>query len=65
MTKIFRNEFPFFISKDIKIRNPPLAWGIQYTVAQCTDTPNLIFTIKQGGLWQTLEVFNPLIAQLA
>ena len=47
MAKIFRNEFPFFISKDIKIRNRSLAWGIEYTVAQCTDTPNFIFAIKQ------------------
>ena len=65
MTKIFRNEFPFFISKDFKIRNPPLAWGIQYTVVQCTDAPNFIFAIKHGGLGKTLEVYNSLLAQLA
>ena len=45
--------------------NRPLAWGIEYTVAQCTDTPNFIFAIKQGGLGKTLEVYNSLIAQLA
>ena len=42
-----------------------LAWGIEHTVSQCTDTPNFIFAIKQGGLGKTLEVYNPLIAQLA
>ena len=36
--------------------NLPLAWGIVYTVAQCTDTPNLIIAIKQGSLEKTLEV---------
>ena len=39
--------------------------GIEYTVSQCTDTPNFIFAIKQGGLGKTLEVYNSLIAQLA
>ena len=43
----------------------PLTWGIGYIVAQCTDTPNFIFAIKQGGLEKTLEVYNSLIAQLA
>ena len=33
-----------------------LAWGIEYTVSQCANTPNLIFAIKQGGLEKTLEV---------
>ena len=32
----------------------PLAWGIEYTVFQCTNTPNFIFVIKQGGFGQTL-----------
>ena len=45
--------------------NQPLAWGIAYIVAQCTDTPNFIFAIKQGGLGQTLEIYNSLLAQLA
>ena len=43
----------------------PLAWGIEYTVSQCTDTPNFIFVIKQGGWGKTLEVYNSLLAQLA
>ena len=42
-----------------------LAWGIECIVAQCTDTPNFNFAIKQGGLEKTLEVYNSLIAQLA
>ena len=42
-----------------------LAWGIEYTVSQCTDTPNFIFVIKQGGLGQILETYNSLLAQLA
>ena len=58
-------NFLFFISKDIKIRNRSLAWGIEYTVAQCTDTPNSIFAIKQGCLGKTLEVNKSLIAQQA
>ena len=41
------------------------AWGIGYIFPQCTDTPNFIFAIKQGGLGLTLEVYNSLIAQLA
>ena len=36
--------------------NPPLPWGIVYTVAQCTDVSNSIFAIKQGDLEKTLEV---------
>ena len=32
---------------------------------QCTDTPNFIFAIKQGGLGLTLEEYNSLLAQLA
>ena len=44
---------------------PPLAWEIEYTFAQCTDTPNFIFAIKQGGLGKTLKVYNSLLAQLA
>ena len=40
-------------------------WGIVCTVAQCTDTPNFIFAIKQGGLETTFEIYNSLIAQLA
>ena len=31
---------------------------IEYTVTQCTDTPNYIFIIKQGGLGKTLEVYT-------
>ena len=57
----------FYISKVwLKPRsNQPLAWGIEYTVSQCTDTPNFIYAIKPGGLGKTLEVYNSLIAQLA
>ena len=33
--------------------------------AQCTDTPNFIFAIKQGALETTFEIYNSLIAQLA
>ena len=40
-------------------------WGIGYIFPQCTDTPNFIFAIKQGGLGLTLEVYNSLLAQLA
>ena len=39
--------------------------SIKCTVTQCTDTPNFIFAIKQGGLRKTLEVYNSLVAQLA
>ena len=42
----------------------PLVWGIGYIVPQCTDTPNSISAIKQGGLGQTLKIYNCLIAQL-
>ena len=31
---------------------------------QCTDTPNFIFTMKQGSLEKTLEVYNSLLAQV-
>ena len=48
-----------------KSANRPLVWGIVCTVAQCTDTPNFIFAIKQGGLETTFEIYNSLIAQLA
>ena len=44
----------FYTSK--VFQNRPLAWEIGYTVPQCTDTPNFIFAIKQGGLGTTLEV---------
>ena len=43
----------------------PLAWDIEYTVSQCTDTPNIIFVIKKRGFDQTLEMNNSLRAQLA
>ena len=43
----------------------PLVWGIVYCASQCTDTPNLIYAIKQGGLEKTLEIYNSLLAQLA
>ena len=39
----------------IAVSNRPLAWGIGYIVAQCTDTPNLIFAIKQGGLGENFR----------
>ena len=39
-------------------RIDPLAWGIGYIVPQCTDTLNLSFAIKQGGLGKTLEVYR-------
>ena len=48
-----------------KFADRPLAWCIEYTVSQCTDTPNSIFVIKQGGLGRTLKVFNSLLAQMA
>ena len=51
-----------FVKKKV---DRPLAWGIEYFVCQCTDTPNFIFVIKQGGLGQTLEIYNSLLAQLA
>ena len=38
---------------------------IEYTVSQCTDTTNFIFTIKQGGFKTTFEIYNSLLAQLA
>ena len=41
------------------------AWGIVSTVAQCTDIPNFIFAIKQGGLGTTFDTYNSLLAQLA
>ena len=34
-------------------------------LAQCSDTSNFIFAIKQGGLGKTLEVYNSLLAQRA
>ena len=40
------------------------AWGIQNICLQCTDTPNFIFSIKEGGLKLTLELYNSLLAQL-
>ena len=43
----------------------PLALDIECIVSQCTDTPNFIFVIKQGGLGQTLKIYNSLRAQLA
>ena len=46
-------------------KNQPLALGIEYTVAQCADTPNFIFAIKQRGLGLTLEEQHSLLAQLA
>ena len=44
---------------------PSEGGGIGYMVFQGTDTPNIICAIKQGGLEQTLEVYNSLLAQLA
>ena len=41
------------------------AWRIECIFPQDRDTPNFIFAIKQGGLGLTLEVYNPLLAQLA
>ena len=46
-------------------RYQPLTWAIVYCVAKCTDTPNLIFAIKQGGFETTFDIYNSLIAQLA
>ena len=48
-----------------KQSNQPLARGIVYCASQCTDAPNFVFAIKQGGLEKTLEVYNSLLAQLA
>ena len=44
---------------------PPCLIAKNYIVAQCTDTPNFIFAIKEGGLGKILQVYNSLIAQLA
>ena len=71
-----RISFPSKMAKGLEVRekiitlhkrgmNRPLAWGIVYTVLKCTNTPNLIFAIKQGVLENTLEVQNSLLAQLA
>ena len=48
-----------------KVSIQHLAWGIGYCASKCTDAPNFILAIKQGGLGKTLEVYNSLIGQLA
>ena len=48
-----------------KVSIQPLAWGIGYCASKCTDAPNFIFAIKQGGLETTFDIYNSLIAQLA
>ena len=62
LSKIDFDKKMDFVKKKV---DQPLAWGIEYTVFQCTDTPSSIFVIKQGGLGQTLEIYNSLLAQLA
>ena len=62
LSKIDFDKKMDFVKKKV---DRPLAWGIEYTVSQCTDTPNFIFVIKQGGFDQTLEMNNSLRAQLA
>ena len=62
LSKIDFDKKMDFVKKKV---DPPLAWVIEYIVSQCTDTPNFIFVIKQGGLGQTLEIYNSLRAQLA
>jgi len=32
------------------LKNRPLEWVIGYCASQCTDAPNFIFAIKQGGI---------------
>ena len=63
MSKIDFDKKMDFVKK--KKVDQPLAWGIEYTVSQCTDTLDFIFVIKQGGFDQTLEMNNSLRAQLA
>ena len=63
MSKIDFDKKMDFVKK--KKVDRPLAWGIEYTVSQCTDTPNFIFVIKKRGFDQTLEMNNSLRAQLA
>ena len=62
LSKIDFDKKMDFVKKKV---NRPLAWGIEYTVSQCTDTPNFIFVIKKRGFDQTLEMNNSLRAQLA
>ena len=64
LSKIDFDKKMDFVKKKKKV-DRPLGWGIEYTVSQCTDTPNSIFVIKQGGLGQTLEIYKSLLAQLA
>ena len=62
LSKIDFDKKMDFVKKKV---DRPLAWGIEYTVSQCTDTLDFIFVIKQGGFDQTLEMNNSLRAQLA
>ena len=62
LSKIDFDKKMDFVKKKV---DRPLAWGIEYTVSQCTDTPNFIFAIKKRGFDQTLEMNNSLRAQLA
>ena len=62
MSKIDFDKKMDFVKKKV---DRPLVWGIEYIVSQCTDTPNSIFVIKQGGLENTFDIYNSLIAQLA
>ena len=50
---------PFFSRRDNKSKLYPqdVQETSKNTVAQCTDTPNFIFAINQGGLGKTLEVY--------
>ena len=68
-----RISFPSKMAKGLEVRekiitlhkrgmNRPLAWGIVYTIAQCTDIPNFNFAIKQRDLETTLEIYNSLLS---
>ena len=61
----FDNPSSFLVMNQNVGLKSAYAWGIVYTVAQCTDIPNFIFAIKQGGLGTTFDIYNSLLAQLA
>ena len=46
LSKIDFDKKMDFVKKKV---DRPLAWGIEYTVSQCTDTPNFIFQTRR--LW--------------
>ena len=55
LSKIDFDKKMDFVKKKV---DSPLAWGIEYTVSQCTDIPNFIFAIKQRGLEKTYKEYN-------